>query len=46
MDDMEKFEEKEMIKKILSANSSGYNWLINYIAKIIKERWAVLKTKL
>ena len=36
LDDMNKFEQKEM-KKIRSIKNTWYNWLINYIPEPIKK---------
>ena len=46
IDDMGKFEEKEMIKKRPFVKSTWYNWLINYIDKTIKKQCVVLRITL
>ena len=43
--DMDRFEEKEMMKKRPNVKNPWYNFLIDYILKPIKN-WVVLKTKL
>ena len=42
IDDMEKFEEKEMINKIPFVKSPWYNWLINYFFECIT-KWVLLR---
>lgn len=42
IDDMEKFEEKQMINKIPFVKSSWYNWLINYFFECIA-KWVFLR---
>ena len=45
MDDMDKFEQKE-VKKIRLINNTWYDWLINYIPEHIAKTEVVLKIKL
>ena len=45
IDDLDKFEEKEM-KKIMAVKNNWYDWLINYIPEPITKIVVVLKTKL
>ena len=46
MEDMDKFEEKETMRKKQLAKNTWYNWLINFILELIKKRWVMLKIKL
>ena len=49
VNDMDKFEIKELVKKRTFTKNTcydWYDWLINYIAEPIKKPWAGLKTKL
>ena len=43
IDDMDKFEEKEM-KKIRLIKSTWYDWLMNYISELIRENVGCFKT--
>ena len=43
---MDKFEEKEMMKKRSFAKNDWYNWLISYVPKPLKKGWVLLNTKL
>ena len=45
IDDMDKFEQKEM-KKIKPIKNTWYDWLINYIPEAIKKMQVVSKMKL
>ena len=38
IDDRDKFEEKEMMKKRTFAKKNLYDWFINYIRELIKKR--------
>ena len=44
IDDMDKFEEKEM-KKIRPIKNTWYDWLINYILELIRKRAGGFKNK-
>lgn len=43
---MDKFDEKEMMKKKTFAKNNWQNWLINYNSKFIKKRLLMLRAKL
>ena len=45
IDDMDKFEEKEM-KKIRSVENTWYDWLINYIPEPIRKSVCCFKDKI
>ena len=46
LDDMDKFENKQMMKKKLLVKNTWYVWLINYIFERIKKGGWVLKENL
>ena len=46
IDDMDKFEQKEMMKKRSLTKNTWHNWLYNYIPEPIKKQGMVLKAKL
>ena len=45
IDDLDKLEQKEMMKERPLTKNTWYNWLINYISEPIKKQWMMLKTK-
>ena len=45
IEDMDRFEEEEEMKKITPVKNTWYDWLINYISKTIRKNPSVLKDK-
>ena len=45
IDDLDKLEQKQMMKERPLTKNTWYNWLINHISESIKKQWMMLKTK-
>ena len=43
VEEMDKFEEKEIMNKRPFTKNTWYNWLIHYIPESIKKQWVVLR---